>query len=452
MQCLQIPGLLHQPPPIPYDDGDSPPRRISFPKELKLRDDSLALRTIRDLQGLESVRATWQSWPGSRDSDFEFLSSIVRSRGSFCRPHVIVLSRNGRSEAILIGLCERRKLPFRLGHFTIWEPEVSTLELVYGGLRGNASEENCAALVKELMKSLEAGVADLALWKHLDVQSPLYDCVLKHPRFALRDYSGCLRDHWWLKNFPKGRESFLSTLGRSQRSKLQRKYKKVLNHFAGKVQVRSFRSVKDLPAAIADMETIASKTDKRKVFGDGFFDTPEIREHMAVVTAKGWLRLYILYLEDEPAAFWMGTVYDRCLQGEHTGYDPAWSEFSPGIFLFLNMLDDLREEDIHTIDFGYGNTQLRQTFGNLRCVESRAQIYGPTLRGVELNLLHTVTCRATNGAKAVVRWAQRMQLPRKALRNQPSKQNHKALSMFDKWRSAAKNLAEWRQPFRRFTL
>jgi CelD/BcsL family acetyltransferase involved in cellulose biosynthesis len=161
-----------------------------------------------------------------------------------------------------------------------------------------------------------------------------------------------------------------------------------------------------------------------------------------VVTAKGWLRLYILYLEDEPAAFWMGTVYDRCLQGEHTGYDPAWSEFSPGIFLFLNMLDDLREEDIHTIDFGYGSTQLRQTFGNLRCVESRAQIYGPTLRGIELNLLRTVTCRATNGARAVVRWAQRMQAPRKALRNQPFKQNHKALSMFDKWRSAAKNLAD----------
>jgi hypothetical protein len=29
-----------------------------------------------------------------------------------------------------------------------------------------------------------------------------------------------------------------------------------------------------------------------------------------------------------------------------------------------------------------------------------------------------------------------------ALRHQPFKQNHKALSIFDKWRSAAKNLAD----------
>jgi CelD/BcsL family acetyltransferase involved in cellulose biosynthesis len=207
------------------------------------------------------------------------------------------------------------------------------------------------------------------------------------------------------------------------------------------VQVRSFRSVEDLPAAIADMETIASKTDKRKIFGDGFFDTPEIRKHMAVAAAKGWLRLYILYLEDQPAAFWMGTVYDRCLQGDHTGYDPAWSEFSPGIFLFLNILENLREEDIKTIDFGYGNTQLRTTFGNLRRVESRAQIYAPTWRGVELNFSRTATCRAANAAKAVVELAQRMQLPRKALRSQPAKERHKPLSMFDRWSSAAKDWA-----------
>ena len=442
MQPLQKPDPLHESPPNPYDDGDSSPRRISFRKELKLQDDSLALRTIRDLQGLESVRATWESWPGSRDSDFDFFCSIVRSRGSSCRPHVIVLSRNGCSEAILIGLCERRKLPFRLGHFTIWAPEVNTLELVYGGLRGNASAENCAALVQELMKSLQAGVADLALWKQLDVQSPLYDCVLKQPRFALRDYSGCLRDHWWLENFPKGLEAFLSTLGRSQRSKLQRKYKKVLNHFADKVQVRSFRSVEDLPAAIADMESIASKTDKRKIFGDGFFDTPDIREHMAVAAGKGWLRLYILYLEDQPVAFWMGTVYDRCLQGDHTGYDPAWSEFSPGVFLFLNILEDLREEHIQSIDFGYGNTQLRQTFGNLRRVESRAQIYAPTWRGVELNFSRTATCRATDAAKAVVQWTQRMKLARKALRDESSMRHRQPISMFGRWWSAAKNWSE----------
>ena len=39
----------------------------------------------------------------------------------------------------------------------------------------------------------------------------------------------------WLMNFPKGLDAFLSSLCRSQRSKLRRKYKKVLNYFAEQI-------------------------------------------------------------------------------------------------------------------------------------------------------------------------------------------------------------------------
>jgi hypothetical protein len=370
------------------------------------------LRTIRDVHELESVRAAWESWPGSRDSDFEFFSSMVRSRGGDCRPHVIVLTRNAEPDAILIGLTERRKLRFRVGSFTICQPEVGVLELVYGGLRGNAGVENCEVLVREIIRALDTGSADVALWKQLEVKSPMYDCFLKLPPFALRDHSGWFHDHWWLRNFPKGREAFLMSLGRNQRSKLQRKYKKVLNRFAGEVHIQSFRSVADLASAIADMETIANKTDKRNVFGNGFFDTPQIRDQMSAASERGWLRLYILYLEKKPTAFWMGTLYNRCLQGDQTGFDPAWSAFSPGIFLFLSILEDLREENIETIDFGYGNIQFQRSFGDLRRIESRAQIYAPTPRGIQLNLLRTMTCRTTNCVRTLVRWAHGLQLPR----------------------------------------
>src|ERR1700732_3271926 len=124
--------------PIRNDRGHLLPVRSPTREGLKMRDDSLSLRTIHDVRELESMRGIWERWPGSRDSDLDFFWSMVRSRGSNCRPHVIVLSRNARPDAILIGLCERRKLRFRLGSFTICQPEVNVLELVYGGRRGNA--------------------------------------------------------------------------------------------------------------------------------------------------------------------------------------------------------------------------------------------------------------------------------------------------------------------------
>lgn len=356
-------------------------------------DNRLAFHTIRDLQELGTLREFWESWPGTRDSDFDFFCDLVRSRGQGCRPHVIVLTRNAAPDAIMIGLRELKKMPFRLGFVTICQPEVKVLEFKYGGLRGNASKANCVALVREVIRSLNEGEADLAWWEQLSLQSPLRECALRLPRFVSRDYSSCPNNHW-LRDFPQGLDSFFMSLGRSQRSKLRRKYKKVLNCFPGKVQVRCFRSPGDLESAILDVEEIAGKTDKRSL-GIGFFNTPQIRMQLGTVAERGWLRIYILYLEAKPAAFWIGTLYDQCLQADHAGYDPAWGQFSPGIFLFLSIIEDLRDEDIKTIDFGWGSTQLNQCFGVRWHVEAGVQIYAPTLRGMQLNLLSMATHRTT---------------------------------------------------------
>jgi CelD/BcsL family acetyltransferase involved in cellulose biosynthesis len=206
---------------------------------------------------------------------------------------------------------------------------------------------------------------------------------------------------------------------------LRRKYKNVQNRFAGKVQIRCFRSPADLEQAIAEMEEIASKTDRRRVFGLGFFNTPQIREQMVVAAEKGWLRIYILYLEKKPAAFWRGTVYGHCLQGDNVGYDPVWREFSPGIFLFLNILEALPEDDIKSVDLGYGNTQFNQRLGDLRSVESRLHIYAPTLRGILLNLLNTAIPCATDCARFLLQRAHWLEWARRASRKHLAQQHHK---------------------------
>jgi Acetyltransferase (GNAT) domain len=382
-------------------------------RDIKPKEGPLAFRTIRDLDELEALRWIWKSWPGSRDSDPDFFSGMVRSRGGGCLPHVIVVSRNGEPEAILVGLRERRKMPFKMGCFTICRPELNVLEFVQGALRGNGSEENSAALVREVMKSLAAGAGDLAVWKRLDVESPLYKCAVQFPSFALRDHSRCINEHWWLTHLPKTLDALFMSKGHSQLSKLRRKFKNVLNRLAGEVQIRCFRSPTDLGLAISDMEEIASKTDKRQIFGVGFFDTPQIRQRMALAAAKEWLRIYILYIEKKPAAFWMGTIYEGCLQGDHVGYDAVWSTFSPGIFLFLNILNELRDEDIKIADVGCGYGQLQQCLGDLRRLESQVEIYAPTMRGVGLNLLRTVIHRATEFLKILLRrtcymWARKV--------------------------------------------
>jgi Acetyltransferase (GNAT) domain len=351
--------------------------------------DEFTLHTVRDLHELQTLRECWKSWQTGRDSDIDFFSGVVRSRGNACRPNVLVLLRKGKPDALLVGLRDRRGIPLRIGSVTLLQPEVNVLQFVRGGLLGNASIENCRALVQAVMKSLAQGDADLALWEHLDERSALYLNAVQLPGVAMRDHCRKVREHWFLPQ-PKGLEAFLQSLGRSQRSKLRRKYNKFTKGFEGKFQVRSFRTPAELSMAIHDMEEIARNSVKRQL-GFGFFNTTQSRKQLLVEAQQGWLRIYILYVEGKPVAFWKGTLYGNCLQSDHVGFDSSWSEFSPGIVLFLNVIDSCRESQVEVIDFGTGNGQLYECFARLRRCEARAQIFAPRFTGLKLNLLQTLT-------------------------------------------------------------
>jgi CelD/BcsL family acetyltransferase involved in cellulose biosynthesis len=149
-----------------------------------------------------------------------------------------------------------------------------------------------------------------------------------------------------------------------------------------------------LDDVIREIDEIARKSIKRQL-GFGFFDTPQSREQLSVEATHGWLRIYVLYIEGKPVSFWKGTLYKGCLQADHSGFDSAWSAFSPGILLFLKMLEHLREEEVETIDLGCMNVQLCHCFGKVQRMQAHIQVYAPKLRAFRLNLLRTLTHYAT---------------------------------------------------------
>jgi hypothetical protein len=97
----------------------------------------------------------------------------------------------------MVGLRERRKIPLRIGSVTLLQPQVNVLEFVRGGLLGNASIDNCRALVQAVMKSLAQGDADLALWEHLDERSALYLDAVQMLGLAMQGHCRKVREHWF---------------------------------------------------------------------------------------------------------------------------------------------------------------------------------------------------------------------------------------------------------------
>jgi Acetyltransferase (GNAT) domain len=368
------------------------PVRVGRPSEDKSvlpHDGSLSVKVLQTPTEILEHRFLWNSWPGSRDSDLDFFLYIVSARPEVLCPYVLVAYRRDLPEAVLIGRLEQRRVPVKFGYLHFPTPLVRVLDFVYGGLRGNASPENTAVLISKVLKSLRDGEADLAVFEHLPVHSHLYHAVDVLPGALERGISPEHRTHRRLQ-LPENSDALHTILSPKHRQNYRRKARKLLRDFSGAVHIERYSQVSDL--MVGEVESIARKTYQRGL-GFGFKDTPEIRGQWELAAAKGWLRVSILYVAGKPCAYWIAMAYNRVLWGDHVGYDPAYSSYSPGMHLLLSCLSDLCDrkwdDDITEIDFGLGDAEYKSLLSNCCFKEGLVYIYGRTLRGLGVNLLST---------------------------------------------------------------
>lgn len=348
-----------------------------------------AVRVVRVLDELEDLREFWVLSGGHRDSNMDFYIEFVRSTPEVIRPHVVVLSRGDQLAAILIGRLERIRLNCKIGYLKLPALTVDCLTFVYGGLRGETSEENSRELVASVMNSLRDGEADMAFFHHPDLNSHLSQFARKLPAFASRDHIPQTALHYFMR-LPDSIETVYLGLSSDHRSELRRKAKKLKGAFGDQVCVRCFRDAGELDTVIPQIEAIAKRTYQRGL-GVGFEDTPLVRRRLYFFASKGWLRVYVLYLGEHPSSFWIGTVSDEMFCSDYLAFDPKFGGHSPGTVLLTRVVEELCKEGVKQIDFGLGEGRYKERFGNIKSVDASIYILAPTRRGIAINTLRSGT-------------------------------------------------------------
>jgi len=348
----------------------------------------VTVRVIRTLAEIEEVRSTWVSWKFHPNSDIDYYLSRFHVRPEFIRPHIIVVNRDGRPDAMLVGRLDHLRLDLKIGYVHLPRPRVRVLNFIYCGLLGEPSPENCGLIVSEITNSLRRGEADLAAFSHIRVGSSIYEAARRLPGFLSRDHFPQVDPHFSMK-LSGTMEEMYRGLSSNARHDLRRKAKRLLKDFPGKVEVSCFREESSLEVMIRDLEAIAKKTYQRGL-GVGFLDNAEMRQRLSLAARRGWLRSYILYVEDKPCAFWMGTLYQGTFHVDFCGYDPSYDRSSPGTFLLTRMLEGFGREKFDQIDFGYGEERHKQRFSNCKWHEAMVRIYAPTVRGLGIKVLVTL--------------------------------------------------------------
>jgi len=348
-----------------------------------------SVRILRTAAEIEDFRETWESWQRHPNIDIDFYLTVNRMRPQILRPHIVVLYRDGRPDAMLVGRIVNERIACNIGYKTVFAPRARVLRIIYGGILGNLSPANGEILVNEILSALCRGESDLAILSPIRVDSPFYQAATQVPGFLSRDFFPPVQLHR-STSIPATVEDFNRRL--SHKVRKNSKWKRLLRDFPGGIRIDCIRELDGLERMIRDVEEIAKKTYQRGL-GVGFKDNAETREVLRLDAEKGRLRAFILYLADRPCAFWVGTVYQQTFHGGYVGYDPEYGRYALGMFLMMRVIESFCQgngnKDVAEIDFGLGDAEYKEILGTCTWQEGSLCLFAPNLRGLGLNALRT---------------------------------------------------------------
>jgi GNAT acetyltransferase-like protein len=344
----------------------------------------VSLRVLRSEVELQDVREAWSSWQRHPNADLEFFLTIARIRPDVISPYVIALYRNQALETLLVGRIEHGHLPLSLGYWSLFRFPVRSLTFIYGGLLGNASDENCAALMQKVKECLNEEKAQLTSLHFMAVGSAMHRAATSGS-LVCRDYFAESRPHWVMR-LPTDVAKIYENMSPKARRNRRYEASRLLKSFPEGVRVACYSNEADLDRVLVEAESIACKTYQRGL-GVGFVANVENLERFRVEARRGRFRAYLLYFGDKPVAFFLGTLNKNILYDNFTAYDPEYSKHSPGTYLFFQLFDRLCREGVESVDFGFGDAWYKAQFGTQKTEEATVALFAPRIDGVALNMV-----------------------------------------------------------------
>ncbi len=375
-------------------DVDSPfeqPASSLDRKEAESRDNSPVIRTARTFAEIEDLREVWSLWCNDPDADLDFCLAHARSRPEFVRSHVIVISRGGRPDCLLVGAVERGRLRLKIGYATVFEPFVSQLVLVRGGLLGNATRENCQLLAEELRRFLQGHEVDSVKLAGASQDSPLSEALKTEFNCFRRGHFTLFHEHRWIE-LPESFDEFLKGMSRKHRHEFRRHKKKLSDHCSGSAQIHCFRRQSELAELVREVEAISTKTYQRAM-GVGFRPEAEILEFLQAAARKGTLRGCVLSIHGQPCAFFIGNEYKDTFYGNFMGFDPAFGKYSPGLLVLMHCIEECFDPATRSsrFDLGWGDREFKRIICNQSRLDGSQYLYSFSWAGMKLNVLRSTT-------------------------------------------------------------
>jgi len=350
---------------------------------------------VRSIEGIEAIRETWEQLQSDEpypriNADIDKYLITLTDSGYDSEPYIIVVTEYGRPVAMLIGLIERSRLKCSIARKVLYAPVLRQLIVVYGGAIGRITNEISRLMVEELMKVLCRREVDVVLFNHLQTDISLYRVARTMPGLFTRDYFPKLEQHWNM-SIPDHIDRFWETCSHNRRKKLRKYTRKLEKKYPGRVKMVKFSRPEEVAEGLRIAADISANT-YQFAFGGGLVNDAATRAFFKIAAQKDWLRIYILFVADEPCAFKYILKYGRIFFADMTAYSPKWKDWNVGSILFLKIVEQLCGDPVvDSLDFGFGDSQHKQVGDRRHWTEASVFIFAPRPFPVFVNLIRSST-------------------------------------------------------------
>jgi hypothetical protein len=343
---------------------------------------ALSVRFHRSVNQVEELRSWWQSHGNHPNSDLDHYLMVCAQSSYVLSPAVISVWRDGKCLAVLAGRLEKTRLRGRLGYWNLPGLPARVLTFIHQGLIGSLNSETADLVIVEINRLLRHERVDLAAFSFFPEDSLLFTALAAYPHRGLGLQHPAWSPHWELAL--QAEPGFiLREMRAKHRGWIRRKQRDCEEVYTGRLSWKWHCIIDDVAPLCEAMEKVARHTYQRGL-NAGFRDDDHHRQRLGLFAQQGALRVLLLELDGQPAAFWMGLVYRQDFHSSATAYVPELREHEIGTQMFLRLVDELVVEKVRRFDFGLGDAHYKQRFGDRCWRELRVQFFASTAKGFAL--------------------------------------------------------------------
>jgi len=184
------------------------------------------------------------------------------------------------------------------------------------------------------------------------------------------------------------------------RSTLKKKVNKFFQDDPGRSYFRKFRIAEEIDSFVKLASVVSAKTYQHRLFGRGIPDNLDFCLRARRLADLGFLRGYLLYFDGKPIAYtYAPTVNEGVLLYDYNGYDPDYSNLSPGTVLQYKIIEDLCSDPaVKVYDLCTGEDEAKRLFstGSRYCAD--ILVLRKSLRNMFLVMTHFALTSFSRGA------------------------------------------------------